>query len=121
MTLFVNFFIFLLPNSFCLKAFATYSLNGCNVSYIITKHNYMLFEVPEKYSLIFVTDVVLNSFTKTLNFNSQEFPCFAGGVTHSTTVHSSALERGHGTVCFLEIEKHLLGAKVELLKDIFTK
>ncbi len=51
----------------------------------------------------------------------QELPCFAGGVTHSTNVHSSALEGDHGIVCFLEIEGQLLGVEEELLKDIFTK
>ncbi len=47
-------------------------------------------------------DDTLNSFAQNLHFNSQEFPCFVGGVTHSTNVHSSALRGGHGVVCFLE-------------------
>jgi hypothetical protein len=62
----------------------------------------MLFEVPKKCALILVLDDTLNSFAQNLHFNSQEFPCFVGGVTHSTNVHSSALRGGHGVVCFLE-------------------
>jgi hypothetical protein len=81
----------------------------------------MLFKVPKKCSLSLVIDVALNSFTQNLHSNSQELPCFVGGVTHSTNVHSSALEGGHGIFCFLEIEEQLLEAKEELLKDIFTK
>jgi hypothetical protein len=50
-----------------------------------------------------------------LHFNSQELPCFVGGVTYS-----NPLKGGHGVVCFSEIEK-LLGVKDALLKYIFTK
>jgi hypothetical protein len=81
----------------------------------------MLFEVPKKCSLILVIDITLNSFAQNLHSSSQELPCFVGGFIHSTNVHSSALEGGHGVVCFLEIEKQLLGTKVELLKEFFTK
>jgi hypothetical protein len=73
----------------------------------------MLFEVPKKCALILVLDETLNSFAQNLHFNFQEFPCFVGGVTHSTNVHSSALEGGHGVVCFLEIKKQLLGTEKE--------
>ncbi len=121
MTLFVNVFIFLLPNSFCFEAFATCSFNGCKVFCGIIKHNSMLFEVPKKCSLILVIDVALNSFTKNLHFNSQELPCFANGITHSTNVHSIALEGGYGIVCFLKTKKQILGIEEELLRDIFTK
>ncbi len=102
-------------------AFVTCSFNDCKVFCEITKHNSMLFEVPKKCSLILVIDVTLNSFAQNLHSSSQELPCFAGGLTHSTNVHSNALKGGHGEVCFLEIEKQLLGAKVELLKEFFTK
>jgi hypothetical protein len=121
MTLFVNVFIFLLPNSFCFETFVTYSFNGCKVSCEITKHNSTLFEVPQKCFLILVIDAILNSFAQNLHFSSQELPCLIGGVIHSTNVHSSALEGGHGVVCFLETEEQLLGVEKELLKDIFTK
>jgi hypothetical protein len=47
-----------------------------------------------------VIDVALNSFAQNLHFSSQKLPCFAGGVTCWTNVHSSALEGGHGVVCF---------------------
>jgi len=60
----------------------------------------MLFEVPKKYFLILVIDVALNSFTQNLHPSLQELPCFVSGVTHSTNVHSSALEGGHGIVFF---------------------
>ncbi len=75
----------------------------------------MLFEVPKKCALILVLDDTLNSFAQNLHFNSQEFPCFVGGVTHSTNVHSSALRGGHGVVCFLEIEIQLLGIEETFL------
>jgi hypothetical protein len=120
-TLFVSVSIFLLPNSFCFEAFVTYFLDGSNVSCGITKYNSMLFEVPKNCFLILVTDVILNSFAQNLHFSSQELPCFIGGVIHSTNVHCSVLEGGHGVVCFLEIEEQLLGVEEELLKDIFTK
>jgi len=80
----------------------------------------MLFEVPKKCFLILVIDVALNSFTQNLHSSLQELPSFVSGVTHSTNVHSSALEGGHGIV-FLEIKEQLLGVEEELLKDIFTK
>ncbi len=75
----------------------------------------MLFEVPKKCAWILIIDVTLKKFVQNLHFNSQELPCFVGGVTHS-----SPLKQGHGLVCFLEIEK-LLGVKEELLRYIFTK
>jgi len=75
----------------------------------------MLFEVPKECALILVLDDTLNSFAQNLHFNSQEFPRFVGGVTHSTNVHSSALRRGRGVVCFLEIEIQLLGTKETFL------
>jgi len=80
----------------------------------------MLFEVLEKCFLILVIDVILNSFTQNLHLNSQKLPCFVGGVTHSTNVHSSVLKGGHGVVCFLETEEQLLRIKKEYLRDIFT-
>ncbi len=46
---------------------------------------------------------------------------FASGVTHSTNVHSIALEGGHEVVCFLELKEQMLGVEEELLKDIFNK
>ncbi len=58
----------------------------------------MLFEVPKKCSLILVINVTLNSFAQNLHFSSQVLPCFVGGITHPTNVHSSALEGGHGIV-----------------------
>jgi hypothetical protein len=45
-------------------------------------------------------DVALNSFAQKLHLNSQELPCFASGVTHSTNVHSCALKGGRGVLCF---------------------
>jgi len=81
----------------------------------------MLFEVPKKCSLILVIVVALNVFAQNLHFNAQELPCFASGITHTTNVHSNALEGGHRVVCFLEIEEQLLGVEEELLRDIFTK
>ncbi len=121
MILFVNVSIFLLPNSFCSEAFATYSFNGCKIFHRIVKHNSMLFEVPKKCSLILVIDVALNSFAQNLHFSSQKLPCFASGVTHATNVHSNALGGGHGIVFFLKIKEQLFKIEDELLKDIFTK
>ncbi len=60
----------------------------------------MLFEVPKKCFLILLIDVALNSFAQKLHLNSQELPCFASGVTHSTNVHSCALKGGRGVLCF---------------------
>jgi hypothetical protein len=65
----------------------------------------MLFEMPKKCSIILVIDATLNVFAHYLHFNSQELPCFVGGVTHL-----SPLEGGHGVVCFFEI-KELLGVE----------
>jgi hypothetical protein len=52
-----------------------------------------------------VIDATLNVFAHYLHFNSQELPCFVGGVTHL-----SPLEGGHGVGCFFEI-KELLGVE----------
>jgi len=57
MTLLINVSIFLLPNSFCFETFATRYFNDCKVFCGITKHNFMLFEMPKKCSLILVIDV----------------------------------------------------------------
>jgi hypothetical protein len=81
----------------------------------------MLLEMPKKCSLILVIDVALNCFAQNLHFNSKELSCFASGVTHSTNVHSIALKGAHGIVYFLETKEQMLGAKEELLRDIFTK
>jgi hypothetical protein len=119
MTLLVNVSIFFCPILFALKLLQPV-LNGYKVSCGIAKNNSMLFEVQKICSLILVNNAALNSFAQNLHFSSQEFPCFISGVTHSTNVHSSALERGHGVVCFLETKGQLSGVEEELVSDIFT-
>jgi hypothetical protein len=58
----------------------------------------MLLEVPKNCSLILVIEVALDFCTK-LTFQFRRTPMFSG-VTHSTNVHSLALEGGHGVVYF---------------------
>ncbi len=111
------------PFFFCpilfFKAFATCYFNDCKVFCKITKHNSMLFEVPKKCSLILVIDITLNSFAQNLHSSSQELPCFVGGFIHSTNVHSSAVEGGHGAVCFFRNRKTIVGNKSRIIERIF--
>ncbi len=76
----------------------------------------ILIEVPKKCFLILAIDVVLNNFAQNLHFNSQEFPCFIGGVINSTNVHSSVLKGGCGIVCFLET---IVGSRRGIIKKTF--